>query len=245
MIGDESSLPFSALVALRSLVGRNRLLAFLTMLAISTSVALVTALEVGSRSVQAELERTAAALAGAATLEVTGGELGIPLALLEKVRAVPGVLAASPLIQTTFRLIDEGHKGAALRVLGVDFLADTKVRSYSIVRDRLEIRDPLRLMTERSIVVTEILANRLGIGQGDALRVRSGDVELELVVRGLLTSGGLADAFQGQVAAMDVYSLQSILDRRGWIDRIDVVPEHDTSAEFLKERMEQRVAAWM
>jgi len=99
-----SQLPFPLLFWMRSHLGRHRLLSVLTILAVATSVALATGLEMSSRSVQAELELTADALAGSAELEISGGALGIRETLLERVVEAEGVESAAPMIEATLRL---------------------------------------------------------------------------------------------------------------------------------------------
>ena len=233
MMSEVSKLTFLLVLSIRTHIGQNRSLSIVTVLVIATSVALAIGLEMASRSVHAELERTAKTLAGAAEIEVSGGDLGIPEQLLEEVSAVPGVLAAAPLIQTTFRLAAGAYVGQPLHVLGVDLLADQQVREFTILKDELQIRDPLRLLAGiDSLIVSRELVKRLELEEGDSLLVRSSEREFRLVVRGILAPGGVADAFGGQVAVMDVYSLQTLLGREGWFDRIDVVPERrvDTAA---------------
>src|SRR5258706_1749533 len=92
-------------------------LAPLTALSIAVSVPLATGLEMSSRSAQLELERTANAMAGAARVEVTAGNVGVAEAVLDEVRAVPGVVAASPLISAKLRLVGQTF---VVNAIGVD-----------------------------------------------------------------------------------------------------------------------------
>lgn len=69
-------LPLPLILALRAHLGRHRALSLFTILAIAASVTLATGLEMSSRSVEAELQRTARAVAGAAQFEVVGEPRG-------------------------------------------------------------------------------------------------------------------------------------------------------------------------
>ncbi len=216
-----SYLPLPVLLALRAHLRRNRALSLLTLLAIAGSVMLATGLEMSSRGVEAELERTARAVAGAAQLEVVGGTLGVSEALVAEVAASPGVRLAAPLVQATFRLDAEGARDESLQVIGIDLLADPGVRTYS---GAASIEDPLKLIAGvDAVVVSDTLAKRLALRAGDSLPVRTGRSSHRLTVRGTLAREGLAEAFGGQIAVMDVYALQHLLGREGWVDRIDVV----------------------
>ena len=243
LTGNDSPLPFLILFSLRSHIGRNRALTGLTALALATSVALSTSLEVSTRSVRMELSRTAEALAGDAKLAITGGSLGVPETLLEQVKQVAGVAAASPLIQITLRLDEGAREGQALRVLGIDFLSDRNVRRYSVAEANVQVMDPLRLLAEReAIIITRALAERLDLKMGDRLAASSSLGRFSFVVRGFLEPGGVADAYDGQIAAIDIYSLQDLLGRRGWFDRMDVVPNAEVGPSELHADLARAVA---
>lgn len=231
-------LPFALLFSLRSNLGRQPLLTVLTALAVCTAVALATALEVASRGVEAQIEATADSLAGAAEIEVSGGALGVPESLLAAIERLPGVAAAAPYVQTRFRIAGDVAAGSALYVIGVDLLRDHEVRSYAVDRSQITVPDPLALIADiRSVLVTRSLAERLGVGVGDTLPVEHGRERVPLVVRGLLEPEGVAEAFGGSVAVMDVYGLQAILGREGWLDRVDVVAAKGAALPELMERI--------
>ncbi|HME68798.1 MAG TPA: FtsX-like permease family protein, partial [Myxococcota bacterium] len=228
-------LPLPLLLAVRTHLGRHRALSLVTVCAIAASVTLATALEMSSRSAEGELQRTARELAGAAEIEVVGGTLGVSEDLLEIVVATPGVSIAVPFVQATFRVDRRDAAGASIHVLGVDLLADPSIRAYA---GEATVEDPLRLIAGTdSVVVSRLLAERLNLRTGDALPVRSGKRPLTLTVRGVLSPKGLAEAYGGQIAVMDVYALQAILGRSGWLDRIDVVASKGASVDAVMGAM--------
>jgi putative ABC transport system permease protein len=237
-----SRLPFPLLFWLRSRLGRDRLLSLLTVAAIATSVALATGLEMSSRGVEAELQRTADVLAGSAELEIAAGSLGIPESLLERVAATGGVRAAAPMIEDTMRLAGGPRAGMAIHVLGIDLLADPSVRAYRFDRTELEVRDPLRLIAGAdSLVITTTLAERLGVGPGDEIALESEHGPLTLTVRGTLEPSGIAEAFGGQLALMDVYAMQQAVARQGWLDRIDIVVDPDGDVDTVARALQAQV----
>ncbi len=239
------SIPFGLLLSWRRLTGPDRVLSILTILAIAASVTLATGLEMASRSAQVQIARTADAMIGSAKIEVIAGTVGIPESLLETVRAVPGVLAASPMLTATLRL---PGRDFALEIVGVDFLAQEQVRPATIRARGVQVRDPLRLLAlPNAVIVTRKLLDRLGLPSDSAesaaptIAARFAGRELVLSVRGVLEPGGLAEAYGGQVAAMDVYALQELVGRRGWFDRVDVVPEPGQTVDGLIAQIAERV----
>jgi putative ABC transport system permease protein len=226
---------------LRAHLGSQRAISLVTVLSTATSVALATGLETSARSVERELVRTADELAGAAQLEVTGGGLGIPEDILGRVSSVRGVRVAAPLVQASFRVGSEPGSSASLHVLGVDLLADPGVRTYGAM-EKTRVFDPLRLIAgSDSILISEALSQRLGVGDGDTLNLIRGAALHRVAVRGVLEGEGVGEAFGGQVAVMDVYTLQTLLGREGWLDRIDVVVEDGLDVESVLAQVQTAV----
>jgi putative ABC transport system permease protein len=237
--GSRSLLPIALIISVRSHLRHQRTTSLLALLAIASSVGLAVSSETSLRSVGAALQTSADALVGDSDLQVTGGERGIPEHLLERVRSVPGVQSASPMILETFMVPRGPHAGEGIRVLGVDLLEDRGIRGYEIRSAGLEVADPLRLLTQpESLIVTAPLAARFGLSEGDSLPVRSVRGELDLVVRGTLADAGVARAWGGQLAIMDIYGLQVLLGREGSIDRIDVVRDELVEPADLSARLQ-------
>jgi len=234
-VGDGSRLGFLALASLRSHLIRQPVLAALTTLTIALNVALVVALGESSRGVNEALERAGRALRGHADLEITAGPAGMPESILDQITSIPAVATAAPVVESVVRISGGQSDGRALRILGVDLLADQAVRDYKVLHRDLRVLDPLALVARNdSIVISEILARQLGLTDGGTLRVRSSSGEHDLIVRGVLVAGGIADAYAGQLAIMDVYALQAMISRVGFLDRVDVVLKSGTRPDDVE-----------
>jgi ABC-type lipoprotein release transport system permease subunit len=98
----------------------------LTLAGVALGVGVYIAIELSSASLRMSLRRTVDKIAGSAQLEVASGEAGVPEETLERVRAVPGVLAAQPVVEAVVK--PEGPAEQSLMVLGVDFLGDRSMR---------------------------------------------------------------------------------------------------------------------
>lgn len=237
IVGDRSRLPFSVILSLRSQLGERRTLTALTILAFAASVGLAASVEMATRSVHAALTRTADAITGAAQIEIGGGDTGVPESLLEVLRAVPGVVAASPMIEETFRIEAGPHQDEPLRVIGIDLLYEHEVRTYHVEQGGFAVRDPLRLVAvPNSVVISEALAERLSLSEGDPLVLRSASGRRDMVVRGLLR-GSLSDAYGGQFALMDVFGLQEVIGLGPRFHRIDVAVAPGEGVDAAVERI--------
>ncbi len=243
LVGDRSPLGVLWILELRAALGASRANALVAVLGIAVSVAMAAALERVSRSVAATLAQTAEARAGAGALEVRNGTLGVPEALVATLAGVPGVASAAPVVEQTFHLVDAPVAGDALHVLGRDFLADGSERVY-VTSGGVAVSDPLRLLARPdSVIVAAALVERAGLREGATLRVRAAGEERELVVRGVIAGGGLADVWDGQLALMDVYALQSLVARPGLLDRIDIALAPGADAVAVQSALAARIGS--
>ncbi len=241
LIGSTSRLPFSILLSIRSQLSDRFVVSVLTGLAIAASVALAMSVEVASRSLQEELQTTTQALIGSASLSISAGKVGVSEDVLEQVRALAGVRAASPLIRRTFRVASGPEKGRSLHVIGLDLLGENDVRRYEISRAGVVVRDAVRLLAlPDSVVISAAFATRLGIGDGDPLALTLDGKPIDLVVRGVL-GGEMAGAFGGQIAAMDIFALQQVLGMNGRFERIDLAVDPSRPIDEIASRIERAI----
>lgn len=244
VLGDNSPLPFPLLVSARMLLGPDRVAALVAVGSIAISVALAAGLEMAARSLEADVQRSAQAVWGDADVALTGGRIGVPEALVGQVESLPEVVHAAPVIEVTLRHAAEPLVGQAIRVIGIDLLQGLETRSYVTTSQGVEVKDPLRLLVSPdSLIVSEVLADRLALSEGEPLEVRSEAGVHTLVVRGLLRRGGLGDAFNGQIAIMDVYALQALLGREGWVDRVEIVGRLGVDREDLLAALDRALGS--
>jgi len=200
---------------------KHWVITLLTLAGVSLGVGVYIAIELSSSSLRLSLRRTVDKIAGRAQLEVASGEAGIPEDVLERVRAVPGVVAAQPVIEAVVR--PEGLAEQSVMVLGVDFLGDRSIRDWDFGGDEV-LDDPLVFLAQPdSICLTEEFAGRHGLKLDDTLRLETGHGWKTFTVRGLIRPEGPATAFGGNLALMDLYAAQYVFGRGRLLDRVDVV----------------------
>jgi len=204
---------------------------------IATGVSLIVAIQVVNTSVLESFRQTIELMAGPSDLEVTlgVGEIGFPEATIDTVRADPDVAAAVPLIRGTISLAEDPR--TTLQLFGADLMAEEDLQRYQItaVTDRREL---LRVMEDpRSILLTKVFASQQGVAVGDSIRLSMpGGVE-DITVRGLLEAGGLAAAFGGQLAVMDLPAAQLRIGKQGRVDQIDVVLRRGADLATVARRL--------
>ncbi len=225
-------------------IRRKPFRAALTALGIALGVALFVAISAINESTLAFFRTNVSSMTGKASFTVLGSPVGFPEELVEVVRAVPGVEAAVPMVESRARFGD----GETLVVFGVDLLQEAAVREYGggpgddqHAEDVVE--DPLEFLNQPdSIIVTRSFAAAHGLRLESPFDLVTALGRQRFVVRGLLEPKGTARAYGGGVAIMDIDGAREMFGKVGKVDRIDVVPAAGVDRDELAGRITQAVA---
>jgi putative ABC transport system permease protein len=212
-------------------IRRHLVRSLLTVAGIVLGVGVFVGMHTANRSVLAAFHRTADRIAGATQLQVTAGQMGFGEEVLEKIQALPGVRVAVPVIEA---VADTGIRGQGdLMILAVDMTGDRSLRDYALeAGDEDVVDDPLVFLAQPdSLIVTREFATRNHLSTNSRVPMRTMDGEKQFTVRGIMGSGGLASAFGGNLAVMDVYAAQKVFGRGRRFDRIDVAVNEGVSVE--------------
>ncbi len=203
-------------------VRKHKLRSALTLAGIVLGVAVFVGMHTANQTVSRAFQRTIDRIAGKTQLQVTAGETGFPEEALEKVQDLREVAAASPVIEAVLNLAGKGN----ILVLGVDMTGDRSLRDYDLEEgagDGDVIDDPLVFLAQPdSLILSKQFAQANGIVRGQKIELGTMEGPREFTVRGIMKAGGLASAFGGNVAVMDVYAAQLIFGRGRMFDRIDI-----------------------
>jgi len=203
-------------------VRRHKLRTVLTTVGIVLGVAVFIGMHTANQSVLYAFYKTVDRIAGKAELQITAGEGGFPEDVLERVQALPEVKVAVPVIEAP---VDTGLKGEGnLLILAVDMTGDRSLRDYDLESgEDAVIDDPLVFLAQPdSLMVTREFAGRNGLVIGTKVPMRTMDGEKQFTVRGIMKSGGLTQAFGGNLAVMDIYAAQMVFGRGRTFDRVDL-----------------------
>lgn len=200
----------------------------LTVVALASGVALVAAIDLVNRAVLRAFVEIIDTMAGRAALQVSAGEGALfPEDVADKVRAVPGVEVAVPVVEATAFVADES--GELITVQGVDIAREEAVRVYEAQDAKgLAIDDPLFFLAQPdSIVLTRAFATRRKLNLDDAITLETPTGRRRFVIRGLLEPRGVARAYGGNLAVMDLWAAEEVFARAGFVTRVDIVAAHD------------------
>ena len=164
---------------------------------------------------------------------------GFDESVLDRVQAVPEVGVAVPVIEA---VADTGLKGqGSLLILAVDMTGDRSLRDYALEEgDEAVIDDPLVFLAQPdSIIVTREFAARNNLAINSRVPMQTMEGVKQFTVRGIMGSGGLASAFGGNLAVMDIYAAQKVFGRGRRFDRIDVAMKEGVTVQQGQRAIEQ------
>jgi len=222
-------------------VRRHRLRTILTTIGIVLGVAVFVGMHTANQSVLFAFYKTIDRIAGKAELQITAGEGGFPEEVLERVQAMPEVRVAVPVIEAP---VDTTLKGEGnLLILAVDMTGDRSLRDYDLDSgEEAVVDDPLVFLAQPdSLIVTREFAERNGIRIGTTVPMRTMDGEKLFTVRGIMKSGGLTQAFGGNLAVMDIYAAQMVFGRGRTFDRVDLALHEGVSLADGRKAIEARL----
>lgn len=224
-------------------VRKHLLRSLLTTTGIVLGVAVFVAMHTANQSVLNAFNRTVDRIAGATQLQVSAGEAGFPEEVLEKVQALPDVEVAVPVIEAT---VQTGIPGAGnLLVLGVDMTGDRSLRDYDLENaDETIVDDPLVFIAQPdSIIVSRQFCEKTGLKLNDRLTMQTMAGPRQFTIRGVMSSSGLASAFGGSLAVMDIYAAQMVFGRGRRFDRIDLTVRDGVRVEEARQRIQAALGA--
>jgi putative ABC transport system permease protein len=215
----------------------------LTIAGIVLGVAVYVGMHTANQAVFQSFERTVDRIAGSAQLQIMAGETGFDERVLEQIQAVPAVRVAVPVIEAVAgtHLPGQGN----LLILGVDMTGDRSLRSYDLESGEEEIiDDPLVFLAQPdSLMVTHEFADRNGLAVNGRVTLTTAAGEQPFVVRGIMRSGGLASAFGGNLAVMDIYAAQQMFQRGRRFDRVDVAVNDGHTVEQVQTALQKELGS--
>jgi putative ABC transport system permease protein len=210
---------------------------FLSILGIALGVGVFVSVQIAIHTAIESFNASVDHVSGKANLQLTSFGRGFSEEVYPKVKRVPGVKAATPVIQYTSK-IDEPI-GEPLYLLGIDLISDQPFREYQLYQPDDE--GLLFFKTPNSIAITEKLANRHGLKKGEKITLIVGSKKVTLTITNLLKMEGPAKSLEGNFALIDIASAQEALEKIGLIDRIDLMVDKSLPMEAIERELQKAI----
>ncbi len=212
---------------------RHPLLPVLEILCVAVGVTVFLAIQITNRGALESFRNAISLVAGRAHLEVRGD---LAETLYPALAAVPGVKAATPLVEGIVTLPD--RPGEYLRLLGVDPFTGEDLRVF-----RLEAADGGTLALDRWLRGPAVVAVPPGSPLGGPSRVVAAGVLREIDPAFVLVTDDAAARSDPRLAAMDIGWAQRFLDLKGRLTSVQILLEDPLRADEVVARLAALVPA--
>ena len=213
----------------------------ITICGIALGVSVSIAIQTANVDVLRSFQETVLTVAGKATLQVSGGELGLDEGVIAVLRDHPSVTSATPVIQQGARVMEGPHQGELLIILGLDLLeaADIKgVRLSGIAEGRRSLEE---LTAVNAVFIGRRLAADWRIDIGDSLDLLVGTRPYRVTVRGVVESQTSVPSAWDRMIVMDIASAQALFGLVGRLDRVDLVTDPARPVPELIDELQARL----
>ncbi len=204
-------------------ISRRLFQSAMCVLGVALGVAVVVAIDIANESASRAFTLSSESLVGRATHQIIGGPNGFDTSLYARLRLELGIQASAPVVSEYARVPGSDR---ALRLLGIDPLAEQPFRSYLMSADEaLDILAMTSLMTEPgAVILSESLAAELGLARGDSLQISvAGRFTAARLVGTLLPDNQASQQGLDDLIISDISTAQEMLGMPGRLSRIDLI----------------------
>ena len=183
---------------------------------------------IGTANIQVlrSFEQAVTTVAGPATLEIAGRDLGVDESAITAVRAVEGVVSAAPVIEESVVVAQGEPRGQALQILGLDLLAEVGTRGFQIPQADAGVALETLLAPDALYLGRQVAAD-WNLGVGSIVEVTAGGRLVRLRVVGLIHNQASRSSLWDRLAIMDIAAAQLLFQSIGRLDRIELVTTPD------------------
>jgi putative ABC transport system permease protein len=204
---------------------------FLTVTGVALGVSASVAVRTANVDVLRSFEQTVMTVAGPTTLEVADGETGFDEQVITRVRTIPGVRSASPMILQTAVHMRGMQPDQAVQVVGLDLLAEFNTRGFYLSQPATESQ-LMRMIQPQAVFVGAKLAAEWNRSVDDQVDFLIGSRRLTCQVAGILRNKESdRSASWERMVVMDIAAAQITFGMVGKVDRIDLVTDEKRTVE--------------
>jgi putative ABC transport system permease protein len=209
------------LVLIRAHALQQPFRALLSMIGVALGVVASVAIGTANVEVLRSFERAVTTVAGPATLEIIGRDLGVEETMITAARATAGVVAAAPVIEESIVVAEGSHRGEGIQVLGLDLLAEIGTRGFQFEQATAQ-RALEDLLAPDALYLGRQAAADLNLSIGGIVQVAAGGRLATLRIAGVIQDKAARPSLWDRLAVMDIAAAQVLFGSVGRLDRIEL-----------------------
>ncbi len=226
-------IPIIVRLALRY-ISRRFFQSAMFVLGVALGVGVMVAIDIANSSASRAFTLSSESIVGRATHQIVGGPNGFPTDVYTRLRLELGLQRSAP-VATEFVRVTEGDQ--ALRLLGVDPLAEPPFRSYLAgagAGSEADWNALTRLIVEPgAVVISQALAGRLGLALEDQFEISAGGRFSSAKLVGILQPENKASRQAlDDLIISDIATAQELIGMSGRVSRIDLIIDAEQVAEL-------------
>lgn len=226
----------------------HRLRTTVTALGVTLGVAVMLAIQLANAGSLRGFSAALDAVSGKAALEISCPPLGLEERLIAEMNWLREFGIAAPVVEADVALAE--GRGEVVRLIGIDALRDPALRDYALAtgeqNDASSGMELMRFLGEPdAAIITRSLADRLVKREKEALGLLVGDRKRQVKIAAILggEEGAAASLARQSLAVMDIASAQALLDRPGYIDRLELRLHDGVAVEAAEAEVKKRLPA--
>ncbi len=232
------------LTLLRSVIFQHvlqrKVLALLDILSIAVGVSVFLAIQTANHSANRAFRASIDLTSGKSHLEVRSGTGSISEDLYPKTRDIPGIAAATPVLEAYATLPE--HPGRFLHLAGSDAFTAAPFQTAGYWAGTVEAFSlETWLGRPGQIMVHPELARDLGLETGGRLSAELDGRPVTLEIAGLLPANDLGNEASPNLAAIDIGWLQELSRRAGELTSVQLRVDDLQAIETIRQRLEDEL----
>lgn len=194
----------------------------LVLLGVASGVAAVVAIELVNASAERAFRWATDAVTGKATHQIVATGGAVPETLYRRLRVAEGLRASAPVVEATVSVDHAEQNAPRATLLGVDPFAEAALaRPATRPLRGGQVEAGTLIARAGTCLISEPLAQELGLRNGDRLNLRIDGRRVSLEVLGVWASGSAPG--RQRLIVTDIATAQESLQRVGELSRIDLV----------------------
>ncbi|GAC1427010.1 MAG: FtsX-like permease family protein [Candidatus Velthaea sp.] len=208
----------------------NRLRTSVTVFAVALGVSIALAIDLANATAVASFASSVNVVSNHVNLQVLGIGRGFEDRTILRVQDVPGVTYASPTVEDSIVVgakAGDPLSGEILHVLGVDLLRPLPGDQTGAIGTPGSLAqsggapDPYVLVNGHGAFVSARIARKYAWTRGSTIHALAGDRSVALLVAGIIPEN--VAGVDSSVVFVDIATAQELFDKRGRLDRIDLI----------------------
>ncbi|MCB0412706.1 MAG: ABC transporter permease [Bdellovibrionales bacterium] len=217
---------------------RKPLRNILTVVGVASGMALFFSIQVLNYAAVKSLEKNVTSVMGETDLSIKSNGEAFSMEWLAKIEELPNIRYATGVITKNTYFFVQGKAKQKIGILAVDLLKEGPFRSYQTNGEDDIIDDPIEFLnTPNGIILTKSFADRYGLTYGSEFELLTSEGRKQFVVGGILSSQGVAKAFDGKIAIMDLMAAQFLFGEVDKVTKLDVILWDKNKVEETKKKL--------